>query len=175
MTKRDHTRATGRPWAWDDPKTGNRQWAQNRLYEILTNPFYAGWAVSKRFSIKMGEVRGNWEPIVTTEQFLQGIEILHRHKEDKSRPRKQDYLLRGLLWMQTGEQRFKMHGSTPTGYSQSYSYYITHAKPDGKKFHIPFGVVDNQIPDWLRAIAVDPKLIPAIRSVYEKEIKLASD
>jgi hypothetical protein len=123
----------------------------------------------------MGEVRGQWEPIVTTEQFLRGVEILHRHNEDKSRPRKQDYLLRGLLWIQKGEQQFKMYGSTPTGHSQSYSYYITHDQLDGKKVHIPCSVVDDQIPQWLRAISVDPELVPAIRSIYEEEVKKSSN
>lgn len=175
LAKRGHTRADGRPWAWDDPKTRRRHWAHNFLCKIIHNPFYAGWAVSKRFGIKMGEVRGNWEPIITTEQFLRGVEILHRHNEDKSRPRKQDYLLRGLLWTQAGEQRFKMYGSTPTGHTQSYAYYITHDQVDGKTLHIPCGVVDNQIPEWLRAISVDPELIPAIRSIYEAEVKKVSN
>lgn len=175
LTRRGHTRSTGRPWAWDSPKRGNRNWAHNRLFEIFHNPFYAGWVVSKRFGIKMGEVRGNWEPIVTTEQFLQGLEILHRHNEEKSRPRKQNYLLRGLLWMQVGEHQFKMYGSTPTGYSQSYAYYITHEKPNGAKVHIPCGTVDNQIPGWLSSIAVAPELIPVIRAIYEAEVKQVSE
>jgi hypothetical protein len=175
LAKRGYTRADGRPWAWNDPKTGRRHWAHNFLFKIFHNPFYAGWVVSKRFGIKMGEVRGNWEPIITTEQFLRGVEILHRHNEDKSRPRKQDYLLRGLLWIQAGEQRFKMYGSTPTGRSQSYPYYITHDQLDGKRLHVACNVVDNQIPQWLRAISVDTELIPAIRSIYEAEVKKVSN
>ena len=175
LTKRGYTRADGRPWAWDDPKTRRRHWAHTFLCKIFHNPFYAGWVVSERFGIKMGEVRGTWEPIVTTEQFLQGMEILHQHNNEKSRPKKKDYLLRGLLWIQAGEQQFKLFGSTPTGHSQSYAYYITHDKLDGKKLHIPCGVVDNQIPGWLHAISVDPELVPTIRGIYEAEIKQVSD
>jgi hypothetical protein len=68
-----------------------------------------------------------------------------------------------------------MYGSTPTGWSQSYAYYITHEKPNGEKVHIPCGRVDNQILPWLKSIAVDPKLIPAIRGIYETEIKQVSE
>jgi DNA invertase Pin-like site-specific DNA recombinase len=175
LTKRGYTRADGRLWAWDDPKTMRRHWSHNFLFKIFHNPFYAGWVVSKRFDIKMGEVRGQWEPIVTTEQFLRGLEILHKHNNEKSRPRKQDYLLRGLLWIQVGEQPLKLYGSTPTGHSQSYAYYITHDKLDGKKLHIPCSIVDNQIPEWLRAISVDPEVIPALRNIYEAEVKKVSD
>ncbi len=171
LTCKGYERASGRPWAWNDPATGNRKYADNRLHDLFHNPFYAGWVVSERFGIKVGEVRGTWEPIITPEQFQCGVEILHKHNFQKSRPRKQFYLLRGLLYMQSSEQHFKMYGSTPSGRSQSYAYYITHAKPEDKKLHVPCETVDAQIPDWLRGIAVDAAFIPGIRNIYEREVR----
>jgi hypothetical protein len=102
FTKRGYTRADGLPWARDDHKTGDSQWAYNRLCKIFHNPFYAGWAVSERFGIKMREVRGQWDPIVTTKQFLQGLEILNTHNNEKSRPRTRTRFCRVPLQTRTG-------------------------------------------------------------------------
>jgi len=174
LTQRGYTRSSGRPWAWNDPRSGVRRWADNRLHKIIHNPFYAGWVVSERFGIKIGEVRGKWESVITTEQYHRGVEILHKHDGEKSRERKVHYLLRGLLHVQVEGQLLKMYGSTPTGHSQSYSYYITHAKPFGKKLHIPCDTIDEQIPAWLKGMAIEPALIPAIRTVYEADVKKAT-
>jgi DNA invertase Pin-like site-specific DNA recombinase len=170
LTKRGHTRSGQRPWAWTDPKTGNRFQALNRLHDIFRNPFYAGWVVSPRFGIPAGEVRGQWERIVTTEEFDRGVEILRRNGLEKSRYKRHFYLLRNLLWVQVNGKQHKMFGSTPSGRSQSYSYYITKAKPKGTKLRIPCDVVDVQIHNWLQAIAVDPQLVPAIRELYQSQV-----
>jgi len=174
LTKRGYERVSGRPWAWDDPKTGKRRTAFNILHKLFHNPFYAGWVTSERFGIKVGEVRGNWEPIVTTEQFHRGIQILHKHDNEKSRMKKHSYLLRGVLWVKAGGKKLKMYGSTPSGCTQSYSYYITHAKIGDKKLHISCPVIDNQIPQWLQGISVDQELIPSIQEVYKSEIEQAT-
>jgi hypothetical protein len=108
---------------------------------------------------------------VTPEQFQRGIEILHKHDNEKFRERKQFYLLRGLLWMHSSEKQLRMYVSTPTGCSQSYAYYITHTKLEDKKVHLPCKVVDKQIPTWLQGIVVDPTLVPAIRNTYEREVR----
>ena len=79
LTSKGYTRSTGRPWAWNTPKTGKRVTAGNRLHEIFHKPFYAGWVVSEKFDIKLGEVRGKWEPVVSIEQYERGIEILRKN------------------------------------------------------------------------------------------------
>lgn len=174
LTKRGCTRVSGRPWAWDDLKSGKRRTAFNLLHKLFHNPFYAGWVTSERFGIKVGEVRGNWEPIVTTEQFQRGIHILHKHDNEKSREKKHSYLLRGLLWVKADGNKLKMYGSTPSGRYQSYSYYITHSKVDGQALYIQCNVIDKQIPQWLQGMAVNPELIPSIREVYKTEIQQAT-
>ena len=141
---------------------------------MFHNPFYAGWVTSERFGIKVGEVRGNWEPIVTTEQFHRGIHILHKHDNEKSRMKKHFYLLRGLLWVQAKGKRLKMYGSTPSGCTQNYSYYISHANIGDKNLHISCSVIDNQIPQCLQGVSVNPELIPSIREVYRSEIDQAT-
>lgn len=170
LTLRGYTRSGGRPWAWTQ-KSGARRTASNRLHEIFHNPFYAGWAHSERFGIAYGEVRGKWEPIVTTTEYEQGIKILHRNYKDKSRERRHFYLLKKILWVEVNNHRCRMYGSTPSGRSRSYAYYITHAKPAGKSIRLRCETIEEQIPDWLRNVAVDPELIPAIREVYREQIE----
>jgi DNA invertase Pin-like site-specific DNA recombinase len=174
LTRRGHTRSGQRPWAWTDPKTGRRHNAKNRLHGIFRNAFYAGWVVSRRFGIPAGEIRGEWEPIVTTEEFNRGVEILRRKNVEKSRFRRQFYLLRNFLWVEIAGRRYKMFGSTPSGRTRSYSYYITHAKPNGSKLRVHCEVVDKQIPDWLQSIAIASDAVPAIRELYRSEIEQAT-
>ena len=66
-----------------------------------------------------------------------------------------------------------MYGSTPSGRSRSYAYYITHNTPNGKKIHIPCEVVDRQIEGWLDGIAIDSELLPEIRQIYQMQITKA--
>jgi len=171
LARRGYTRSAGRPWSWNDPKTGRRLRASNRLHEIFHKPFYAGWVVSDRFNIKIGDVKGQWEPIVNTEQFERGLVILKKNDYNKSRAKRKNYLLRNLLWVQVGTEQYKMFGSTPSGRSQSYSYYITHNLIDGQKFRIPVKGVDEQIPNWLNGVAVNQENIPGIRGIYQSQIK----
>lgn len=170
LAARGYTRSGERPWAWTDPESGRWNHAANRLHEIFHNPFYAGWVVSKRFGITYGEVRGKWKPIITPEEFERGLEVLRRHDAHKSRTRRHFYLLRGLLWADVDGERHKMFCSTPTGRSRSYSYYLTHARPNGQKIRVPCETIDAQVPNWLRGITVDPEHLPVIREIYRQQI-----
>lgn len=143
LASRGYTRASSRPWVWTDSKTGIRMNAKNRLHNIFHNPFYAGWIVSERFGISYGEVQGIWEPTITTAEYERGIEILRKHGAEKSRFKRQFYLLRNLLWVHLDNKLYKLFGSTPTGHSKSYAYYITHSKPTGKDIHI-------SCPSWMK-------------------------
>lgn len=171
LDKLVYTRTSGRLWVWDDPKSGKRRKAEIRLRKIFHNPFYADWVVSERFKIKIGEVRGQWEPIVTTQEYERGIAILHKHDAQKSRKKKHFYFLRNLLWAEVNGKRYKMYGSTPSGKTKSYSYYITHAKIDGSKLHIPCQEVDEQIVNLVAGITVKSELMPEIRNAYRSEIQ----
>ena len=171
LADKGYTRASGRPWVWGDPETGKRLDAANRLHKIFHNPFYAGWIVSERFGIRLGEVRGQWEPIITMQEYEKGLAILHQHDANKSRNKVHHYLLRGVLWAKEDGKRYKMFGSTPSGYSRSYSYYITHTEVNGKKIHIPCKIVDDQIPGWIKSIGIDQAKVPLIQKVYQAQIR----
>jgi DNA invertase Pin-like site-specific DNA recombinase len=173
LTQLGYARSSGRPWAWNDSKNGKRRTAKSTLHNIFHNPFYAGWVVSDRFDIPYGEIRGKWTPLVSGEEYQKGVEILKKNGANKSRPKKHFYLLRNLLWVKTGGRAYKMYGSTPSGRSESYAYYITHAKPEGKKLRLQCDIADDQISTWLKGIAIDPELVPLIREVYQEEIREA--
>ena len=170
LAARGHTRSNGSPWAWNDLHTQRRITAKNRLSSIYHNPFYTGWVVSERFGIKLGEVRGNWEPIISVEDYQRGLEILQRHDKDKSRDRRYFYLLKGLLWM-TYEGGFnKMAGSSPVVHNRLYPYYTTQTKPRGSDINISCSVVDEQVPEWLVGVSVLNERLPLIREAYRSQV-----
>ena len=171
LTKRGYTRSNGRPWAWSDPKSGKRKTASNVLHKLFHNPFYAGWVVSDRFGIKFGEIRGQWEPVITSDQFERGKAILLKHGNFKQNFQKQTYLLRNLLWVQIGSKQYKMFGSTPSGKLKSYSFYITHHKFESRKFRIPTDYVDENISAWFCGISIDAENIVPIQKIYQREIR----
>ncbi len=170
LNRQGHMRGNASPWVWRDPATGQHCDAQNTLDKVFHNGFYAGWVVSKRFGIAYGEVRGTWEPIVTSEEFERGLKILREHDAEKSRNKRRFYLLRGLLWIQTGNTLYRMYVSTPRGKYSYYGYYLTHARPDGKQIYIPCSQIDQQIAGWLCGVRVNPALAPDIRRVYLEQI-----
>ena len=85
---------TGRPYIEVSP-TGKRKANISSLSNIFHNWAYAGWVVSIPNQIVPKTLRGNWEPIVTTEEMERGQEILTRRNAHRSVRRKQMYLTPG--------------------------------------------------------------------------------
>jgi len=171
LARRGFSRASGLPWAWDDLKTGKRKTAHNTLHKLFYNPFYAGWVTSRRFGIKVGDVRGNWDPIITNDQFVRGKEILSKNGNNKTKFKKQHYLLRNLLWVDTGKKKLKMYGSTPSGSHSNFAYYRTHTRISGKKLRFPTHVIDEQIIKIVQNISIDPDLISDMRQTFKAEVR----
>jgi len=68
-----------------------------------------------------------------------------------------------------------MYGSTPSGRLQSYAYYRTNPRPNGKTVRISCKVVDAQIAGLLQSITVAPEDVPRIREVYRSHITQVTD
>lgn len=171
LHRRGYVRGRGHPWVWQDKNTGRQQDARATLHKVLTNPFYAGWVVSKRFNIKMGEVRGRWQPIVSDQEFRRGIKILERSSKLRSRPKKKFYLLQDIAVLRYNKRQYKLYVTTSKGHSAWYKYYYTQARPrGGKQIHIACETVDVQIPSLLEGLTVDSSLLPKIRRYYEQQI-----
>lgn len=174
LNKQGYTRRSGKPWAWNTPKRGSRKTAQSNLQHMFHNPIYAGWVVSKRFGITFGEIRGRWEPTITTEEYEKGIDILRKNDHQKVRSVRRYYLLRNILWVKDKGTKLKMYGSTPSGRDQSYAYYVTHSKIEEKTARVPCGIVDDQVNNWLNGLSIEHDHVPIIRQVYTDELNKVS-
>jgi hypothetical protein len=64
-----------------------------------------------------------------------------------------------------------MYGSTPSGSHSSFSYDRTHTEVEGRRFRISTEIVDEQIPEWLKGLAIDSALLSEIQGTYKSEIK----
>jgi len=149
---------------------GKRSTNKSTLSNIFHNWFYAGWVVSQKAQILPKTVRGDWKPIVSTEEFEQGLEILARRSRHKVVKRKHEYLLKGLIYveLQDDAKLVKLTGATSNPYRSSggSAYYCV----PSSNINIPCTSIDQQIALELKRIQVDPELIPLIRDSYTDEL-----
>lgn len=165
-----YRRASGRPFV-EVKSNGRRIPNISTLSNTFHNWAYAGWIVSKPNGIPPKTLRGNWEPIVTTEEFERGLEILARRNQHRSVRRKQDYLLKGFIFYSAceGDSLVRLTGSTSNaGRSGGGTPYYRVASAGGVSFLCCD--IDRQIPIELARIQVDPELIPLIRTSYTHEL-----
>jgi hypothetical protein len=175
LHKRGYTRRSGKPWVKVDPETGQKDHrsGESHLQRTFHMPFYAGWVVSERYGIKRGDIRGHWKPIVTDEEFDRGVEIIRSRNKNGTHIQKHFYLCTGILYMEHSigsKRRIKMHGTTPTGRSRSYSYYATMQKVEGRKIRVAVEEVDEQIPGLLEGLHVSPAALPQLKNLYRDHI-----
>lgn len=166
---RGYTYCSGRPFV-EVSATGKRKPNINTLSTIFHNWAYAGWVVSKANGIAPKTIRGNWEPLVTTEEFERGLAILEYRNRHRAIRRKQDYLLSGLIYFQDGEGRpVRLSGSTSNaGRSGGGTAYYRLAAAGGVSF--PCREVDARVAAELARIQVDPDLLPLIRAAYTNDL-----
>ena len=174
-----HTRGyryrSGRPFV-EVKADGTRKANYNSIGYAFRNWTYAGWIVNEDMGIPPKTLRGNWEPIVTTEEFEQGLEILAKRTRRKFAKRKHDYLLRGLIFLtaspldptQPGNHLYSMTGSTsnPSRSGGGTAHYRLERYP----IHFLCTEIENQLVFHLRQVQVDETLIPLIREYYISEV-----
>jgi len=159
---------TGRPFV--EIKNNRRKPATNTLSKRFHNWFYAGWVVSERAGIPPKTVRGNWKPLVTTEEFERGLEILAYRDRHRSAKRRHTYLLKGLVYIEdenTGKL-VKLTGSTSNANRKGggTAYYCVWSSD----INIRCEIVDRHVAEMMREIQVDPEWMPVIREAYTQEI-----
>lgn len=161
---------SGRPFV-DVSAMGSRRPNISTLSNIFHNWTYAGWIVSQKNNILPKTMRGNWEPLVTTEEFERGLEILAHRNQHRSVRRIQDYLLKGIVFYRScvGDRVVRLSGSTSNaGRSGGGTPYYRVANAGGVSFLCRD--IDEQIPLELLRIQIDPELIPLIRMSYTHEL-----
>jgi site-specific DNA recombinase len=168
-----HTRGyryrSGRPFV-EINKSGKRKDNTNTLSTIFHNWTYAGWLTSKAGNIPPRTIRGEWEPIVTTEEFERGLEILGKRSQHRVVQCKHDYLLKGIIYYDHGHGKGleKLTGSTPNASRPGggTAYYCV----PRSEINFMCCDIDAQIPAELMNIQVDPEFPPQIRAVYTRDV-----
>ncbi|MDK3159372.1 recombinase family protein [Kamptonema cortianum] len=160
---------SGRPFV-EINKSGKRKANTNTLGSIFHNWTYAGWLTSKAANLLPKTIRGDWEPIVTTEEFERGLAILEKRNQKQNRHRKHDYLLKGIAYYEhpdgSGQQRLTGSTSNAGRRGEGTPYYRI------ARSEVSFlcSDIDKQIPAALMKIQVDPEFLPMIRDVYTQDI-----
>ena len=168
LHKRGYHHRSGRPFI-EVKRGGGRKANKSTLSFIFHNWMYAGWVVSDKAGIQPKQIRGNWEPIITTEEFERGLAILAKRNQHRVVRRKHHYLLTNLVYVELpSEELIKLTGSTPNaGRSGGGTSYYSVWSSD---INILCKTVDSQIPGILCNVQVDPERLPGIRAAYTEEI-----
>ncbi|MFZ4829105.1 MAG: recombinase family protein, partial [Phototrophicaceae bacterium] len=146
---------------------GKRENAANTLSANFKNWFYAGWVVSPELGIPPKQIRGQWKPVVTTEEFERGLEIIERRRRKRAPIRKHFYLLQGLVYLKLDERLYRMCGSTTNNHrsTKPYAYYNL-----GHKGHyLPCSLVEQQVEKRLTDIVVSTDCISIMRELFHSQ------
>ncbi len=166
---RGYQHRKGRPFVEITP-TGKRKPNINTLSHSFHNWAYAGWVVSECNGILPKTLRGNWEPLISTEEFERGLEILERRNVHRTVRRKQEYLLSGLIfYRQSDGSLVRLTGSTSNASrSGGGTPYYRVAEAGGVSFLCTD--IDALVAQELTRIQVDPDLMPLIRAAYTHDL-----
>lgn len=170
LHERGHRHRTGRPFV-EVTANGKRKPNISSLCNIFHNWTYAGWVVSMKNGVLPKTVRGNWEPIVTTEEFERGQDILAKRNAHRTVKRKQFYLLTGLAFYRPPEGTVRrLTGSTSNaGRRGGGTPYYRIEGAGGVSFLC--SVIDAAVEREVRRIQVNPALLPLIRAGYTKDLQ----
>lgn len=166
LYERGYRMKSGQPFVSIDKK-GNRVTYFAQLSRTFHNWHYAGWVVLENdwAHIPPKTVRGEWEPIVTTEEFERGLAILAFRNRKPMPTKKYFYLLQGLVYLeQENGKTLKLTCGRPNANRArgGVSYYCV---PSSNQNFLCWKV-DEQIAAHLQAVQIDPKVLPAVRKVY---------
>ena len=166
---------SGRPFV-EVKANGKRKANYNTLADNFHNWTYAGWVVSVEEGIPPKTLQGNWEPIVTTEEFERGLDILAKRAQNKYTKRKREYLLRGLLYLSAdskdptapGARLYRMQCSTSN--TRRTGGGTAHYRLERYPVHFLCGDIEAQVTGYLQQVQLDASLTPRIRHYYIEEV-----
>ncbi len=164
-----HTYRSGRPFV-HVKKHGKRVANTSTLAAIFHNWTYAGWVTSRAGKIPPKSIRGNWEPLVSTEEFERGLAILEQRDRKRGRERRHDYLLKGLIYYSAPDTqdltRLTCSTSNASRSGGGTPYYCIARS----SINFRCSSIDGQMAEALQSVQVDPDLIPLIRAAYTDDI-----
>ncbi len=174
-----HTRGyryrSGRPFIYVQAN-GRRKANYNTMSHIFHNWTFAGWIVNEALGLLPRTLRGDWEPLVTTEEFEHGLEILEKRSQHKYARRKHDYLLKGLIFLtaspadatQPGDKLYRLTGSTSNAGRSGGG--TAHYRLERHPVHFLCGEIERQVAHHLMQVQVNHVLVPLIRDYYINEV-----
>lgn len=161
---------TGRPFV-EITAVGKRKTNISSLSNIFHCWTYAGWVVSKTNNIAPKTIRGNWEPIVTTEEMERGQEILNRRNAHRSVRRKQLYMLQGMIFYESANSRRDTRLTCSTSNAGRSGRGTSYYRVSGAgEVSFLCRDVDARVADEMMRVQVNPDLMPIIRSAYTHEL-----
>ena len=149
LHRRGYRYKSGRPFV-EVNKSGGRKANYNTLATIFHNWTYAGWVTSKANNVPPKTIRGNWEAIVTTEEFERGLAILDTRNQKRVPKRKHNYLLSGLVYYHDADQGRDIRltcSTTNSGRSNGGTAYYRIA---GRNIRFLCRHIDEQVPIALK-------------------------
>lgn len=166
---------SGRPFVHIQAN-GRRKANYNTMSHIFHNWTYAGWIVKEDLGILPKTLRGDWEPLVTTEEFERGLEILEKRSQHKFAKRKHDYLLKSLIFLtaspvdptQPGDKLYRLTGSTSNAGRSGGG--TAHYRLERHPIHFLCADIEDQVAHHLMQVQVNQTLIPLIRDYYINEV-----
>lgn len=166
MYERGYRLQNGKPFV-NVNRYGERTAYIQQLSRVFHNWHYAGWVVVDNdwANIPPKTVKAEWDPVVSTEEFEQGLAILAKRSHMPTPNKRYFYLLQGLVYLQQADGKIrKLSCGRPNANRArgGVSYYCIQSSNQ----NFLCWKVDEQIPEHLQAIQVDPELIPEIRKVY---------
>lgn len=169
LHKHGYRHKRGRPFI-EVKKNGKRKANYNTLASMFHNWTYAGWVTSKVNNVPPKTIRGNWEPIVTTEEFERGLAILDKRNKKRTPNRRHFYLLRGMVYFYDNCTNSHIRLTCSTVNSSRANGGTSYYRIAGRKIRFLCKNVNNQIAIELKQIQVNPEHIPSIQALYTNDI-----
>ncbi|MHB8628404.1 MAG: recombinase family protein [Aggregatilineales bacterium] len=168
---RGYRLSSGQPFVEVD-QSGQRHFPGTKyLSNAFHNWFYAGWLVvdNSWLTVAPKKIRGNWEPVVSTEDFERGLAILEDRNKQRPHKTRHFYLLQGLVHLEAtdGSVR-KLTCSTPNASREGggVPYYCV----PSSKLNFLCHEVNGQLARWMGRIQVDERYLPVIRETYRADV-----
>ena len=140
------------------------------LSRAFHNWFYAGWLSidNEVMHIPPKTIRGEWEPIISTEEFERGLAILAQRNHKPMPSKRHFYLLQGLVYLETDECAKKLTCGKPNANRArgGVSYYCVPSSSS----NFLCSVIDEQIIDHISTITINPEHLPDIRKEYVRDV-----
>lgn len=166
---RGYCRQSGKPFV-EVLKNGKRKPNISTLSNTFHNWAYAGWIISKANGIRPKAIRGNWEPLVTTEEFERGLTILSKRNELRKVRRKHDYLLSGIVYFRHNDGKSTRLTCSTSNAGRSFGGTAYYRIARTKEVSFLCSDIDAQVSDEMNRVQIDPELIPLIRTSYTYEL-----